>query len=268
MISFDDGNFPCDYIFMILYFSATGNTEFIAKELAKLTDDTCLNLLEKIQKSDYSEIHSEKPFVICAPIYVCELPYFLVQFLKKTKLTGNREIYCILSSGGYSGHACLQAKTIARRQKLIYKGSADIVMPRNYIASDLYPMLSVEENKDRISKAKTAIADAAQIIKAGGVLKKRHVFLFESLIIMPVAGPWRKFVLTAKAFYAKDSCIGCGKCAKVCPLNNINIVEKKPEWGKKCTHCMACIANCPKESIEYGKTTVGKERYLFKKYSD
>ena len=34
---------------MILYFSATGNTEFLAKELAKLTDDTSLNLLEKNQ---------------------------------------------------------------------------------------------------------------------------------------------------------------------------------------------------------------------------
>ena len=83
---------------------------------------------------------------------------------------------------------------------------------------------------------------------------------------MPFKPFWVKFMLTAKAFYVKDSCIGCGKCAKLCPLNNINIVEKKPVWGKKCTHCMACICNCPKDSIEYGTITVGKERYLFKKH--
>ena len=253
---------------MVLYFSATGNTEFIAKEIAAQTDDTALNLLTKIKESDYSDIHSEKPFVICAPIYVCELPVFLINFLKKAKLTGSKEVYFLLSSGGYSGHACRQAKVLCRLKRLVYKGSTDLVMPRNYIASDMYPMLSQEEVRGRIAKAKETIAETAGIIKAGGKLKMRHVFFIETLIIAPFAVPWRKFMLTAKAFYAKDSCIGCGKCAKVCPLNNIVIEDKKPVWGKKCTHCMACIANCPKESIEYGKVTVGKERYLFKKYSD
>ena len=251
---------------MILYYSATGNTEFAAKELAKLTDDTCLNLLEKIQKSDYSEIHSDKPFVICAPIYVCEIPYFLDRFLKKVKLSGSRETYFVFTSGGYSGCASVLAKALCRKMHLIYKGSADIIMPRNYIASDAYPMQDEETVRSRIADAKVKINQAAEIIKTGGKLKKRYVFLFEDIIIMPFKPFWVKFMLTAKAFYVKDSCIGCGKCAKLCPLNNITIQDKKPVWGKKCTHCMACIANCPKESIEYGTITVGKERYLFKKF--
>ena len=33
---------------MVLYYSATGNTEFAAKEIARLIDDECLNLLQKI----------------------------------------------------------------------------------------------------------------------------------------------------------------------------------------------------------------------------
>lgn len=33
---------------MILYFSATGNTEFVAKQLAKRLDDECINLLDRI----------------------------------------------------------------------------------------------------------------------------------------------------------------------------------------------------------------------------
>ena len=36
---------------MVLYFSATGNTEYIAQELAKRLDDTCINLLDRIKKS-------------------------------------------------------------------------------------------------------------------------------------------------------------------------------------------------------------------------
>lgn len=67
---------------MVLYFSATGNTEFIAKELAERTNDECVNLLERIKSQDFSPIHSEKPFVICAPVYVCEIPRFMTQYLK------------------------------------------------------------------------------------------------------------------------------------------------------------------------------------------
>ena len=72
---------------MVLYFSATGNTAFIAKELAARLNDECLNLLDRVKTQDYTPLHSEKPFVICAPVYVCEMPRFLSSYLKKQVFT-------------------------------------------------------------------------------------------------------------------------------------------------------------------------------------
>ena len=199
---------------------------------------------------------------------VTQLLFGLVLAALLTNIKKGRNVFkniyylpCVLSSD-----ADHQAKVLSRKINMIYKGSADVQMPRNYIASNIYPMLSAEEISEYLSRARVKIPEVSEIIKAGGTLTKRHVYIFEALSVILVAGPWRKFILTAKAFYAEDSCIGCGKCAKLCPLNNIKIEDKKPVWGKKCTHCMACIANCPKESIEYGKITQGKDRYLFKKW--
>ncbi|MGN0634034.1 MAG: EFR1 family ferrodoxin [Oscillospiraceae bacterium] len=69
-------------------------------------------------------------------------------------------------------------------------------------------------------------------------------------------------MISAKKFYVSDKCSGCGKCAERCPLNNIKTAGGKPVWGNDCTHCMACIAGCPNEAIEYGKKTIGKPRYF------
>lgn len=64
----------------------------------------------------------------------------------------------------------------------------------------------------------------------------------------------------------KISCVGCGKCEKLCPLNNVELVDKKPVWHDRCTHCMACIGNCPVNAIQYGDITKDKEPYNFGKY--
>ena len=81
---------------MILYFSATGNTKYIASELAKALNDSIIDLREKIREKDYTPIHSTKPFVICSPVYVSEPPRFLMDFLRKTRLTGNPNVYFVV----------------------------------------------------------------------------------------------------------------------------------------------------------------------------
>ncbi|MBQ5926944.1 MAG: EFR1 family ferrodoxin [Clostridia bacterium] len=252
---------------MVLYFSATGNTEFIAQEIAKRLDDECVNLLDRIKKQDYTPVYSEKPFVICAPIYVCEIPRFMAAYLKKLPFTGNRNVYFVFTSGGDCGPAGVLAKKIFKKKKMRYCGRAEFKMPRNYVASDSYPMLKKEEAEQRILQSFKQIDGVASDILGGNRLKARHVFLFETLITLPINPIWCKYKLTAKDFYATDNCIGCGKCEKLCPLNNVKIVDKKPVWNDRCSHCMACIGNCPVNAVEYGKITKDKERYSFAKYS-
>lgn len=251
---------------MVLYYSATGNTEYIAQEIAKRLDDECIDLLPRIKNQDYSNLHSEKPFIICAPVYVCEMPRFMSKYLKKQTFSGNRNVYFIFTSGGYCGISGQLAKWMFRKKKMNYMGRAEFKMPRNYVANDSYPMLAKEEVEERITNSYKMIAPVVETIQSGNKLKARHIFLFETIITLPFNPVWCKYKLLAKDFYSTDACIGCGKCVQLCPLNNITLKDKAPVWSNHCSHCMACIGNCPTRAIEYGKITQEKEQYNFGKY--
>ena len=252
---------------MILYFSATGNTEFIAKELAKRLDDECIHLLARIKTQDYTPIYSEKPYIICAPVYVCEMPRFMTKYLKKQIFLGNKDVYFIFTSGGYCGISGFLAKRLFKSKHMFYQGHAEFHMPTNYVATNSYPMLAKNEIEERIRHSYHQLNQVTSDILSGNKLTARPIHLFETIITVPFNPIWCKFKLTAKDFYATESCIACGKCENLCPLNNIKLMNKKPTWKNQCTHCMACISNCPMEAIEYGTITQEKERYNFGKYA-
>ena len=47
-----------------------------------------------------------------------------------------------------------------------------------------------------------------------------------------------------------ETCIGCGKCKKVCPILAISMEEGKPVIDEEiCLGCGVCARNCPKEAI-------------------
>lgn len=253
---------------MILYFSATGNTELIAKELASRLDDECLDLLGRIRGHDMTPLKSERPWIICSPVYVCEIPRFLAAFLKELPLEGAKDVYLIFTSGGYSGSSGPFCRSLFRKKGMTLKGYAEFVMPRNYPVSRRYDMLDKEHTEERLRSAYLRIDEIAEIIRTSGKLPHRYVFFLEKLITLPFNPVWCKNVFKSEEFRVSDACIGCGLCERLCPLNNIKLIEGKPSWSSTCTHCMACLGNCPKEAIEYGDRTVNKGKYNLKRYKN
>ena len=147
-----------------------------------------------------------------------------------------------------------------------YKGCAEVQMPRNYVASDHYSMLTEPEIAQRLRAAEARLDGMSADILSGRKLTARHVYFFETLITVPFNPVWCRFKQPSKDFFATDKCIGCGKCERLCPVNNISMAEGKPVWGERCAHCMGCIANCPTLAIEYGNITQNKDKYTCGKY--
>lgn len=65
--------------------------------------------------------------------------------------------------------------------------------------------------------------------------------------------------LTDKSIYVDDKCNGCATCAKVCPVQNIKMIENKPVWQHHCEMCLACDEWCPTKAIHHWCKIEGKD---------
>ncbi len=54
-----------------------------------------------------------------------------------------------------------------------------------------------------------------------------------------------------------ETCIGCGKCAKVCPILAISMKEKRPVIDEEiCLGCGVCARNCPAKAIALERRSI------------
>lgn len=244
---------------MILYFTGTGNSEFVAKRIAEQTGDEIMNLFEKIRTGDYSRIKSKTPFVFVVPTYAWQIPHIVRDWIGRAKFGGNRKAYFIMTCGASIGNAGEYIEKLCLKKGFNYMGCAGIVMPENYIA--MFKVAEKDEAIKIIEKALPSIDAVIDVIKQGEHISEKKMTMAGRLSTSLVNKIFYPAFVHAKKFYATEDCISCGKCANVCPMNNIEISDGRPVWADNCTHCMSCICKCPADAIEYGKKSKGQPRY-------
>lgn len=240
---------------MIFYFSGTGNSKWIAQQLAHNTDDELFDITKLAQVPNFEH---QKRIGFVFPIYAWGVAEPMLTFIKRLPQT-SAFIYGVCTCGEDAGLAMKKLSKLFRLDS-----SYSVVMPNNYIVgSDI-------EDQDTISKKITDAKIQCQRI-ASEILQTKKVYrvnegtlalLKSNLACMA----FNRFARTTKPFYATEKCNGCGLCAQNCPTSTISLVNAKPVWGEKCYQCLRCINECPKRAIQYGKVTKNRDRYTIKKY--
>ena len=246
---------------MIFYFSGTGNSKYVAKRIADALGDTLLSMNDRIRTGDVSPIEAGERIVIVTPTYAWRVPRVVRDWLLKRTLTGVKQAWFVMTCGSEIGNADKYNRAICRAKGIDSMGTAQIVMPENYIA--MFAVPQVEEARQIVTRAEPDIASAIAAIRAGRPFAPTRNNLYDRFMSGPVNPVFYACFVKADAFTVSGACLGCGQCARRCPTNNITLQDGRPAWGKDCTHCMACICYCPAEAIEYGKKSLGKPRYHF-----
>lgn len=249
---------------MILFFTGTGNSEYCARFLANRLSDECLDLSAKIKSKDYSVIESEKPWIICAPTYAWRIPAVVTGLLEKTELKGSDKIYFVMTCGGEIGKAEKYNLALCNKIKKTYCGTAKVKMAENYLA--MFEVTTPEREEELMAEAYSTLEQTAALIKNAECLPTVKEGALGVVLSGVVNEMFNKYYLKDDSFLVKDNCTCCGLCEKKCPLGNVEIKDGRPVWKGNCTHCMACICSCPAEAIEYGKKSIGKRRYLCRRF--
>ncbi|MCK9614099.1 MAG: EFR1 family ferrodoxin [Candidatus Omnitrophica bacterium] len=243
----------------IYYFSATGNSLTVAKDLAARFDNVQIIPIAKALKNNF-----EQPFDVVGivyPVYMFGLPLIVADFLKQIKIKPQAYIFAVATLGGLPGLAHTQTKEILESRGFLLSAAFSVLMPGNY--TPLYGAIDKEKQEEMFKKEKLRINTIVAAVKEQkrGIMEEKPFllnFLFNKLLYK---GGTKQIPLSGRNFWVTEACTKCGLCAKVCPVENIELVDSKPQWLTHCQHCMACLQWCPVEAIQYKKSTLGRKRY-------
>ena len=244
---------------MIVYFTGTGNSRYCAEFLADKLGDVCTDAFHCIRESIAADLTSDKPWVFVSPTYAWQLPRVFVRYIRGGYFGGSRGAYFVMTCGSEVGNPEPANQMLCQGKGFVYRGTAPIVMPENYIA--MFSAPGPEEADRIIRAARPALERAAETIRAGKPFPTLPATPADKLKSGLINQAFYRFQIKADPFTVSDACIGCGWCDMHCPLGNIMLQDGRPVWGERCTHCMACICGCPNHAIEYGRVSRGKPRY-------
>jgi ferredoxin len=236
---------------MVFYFTATGNSKYIADRIAAATADQTKNIAECMANEHYSfELDAGERLGFVVPVYYYGIPIVCSEFLEKMRVSANHDYYsfAVLNCGGSTGDAGRFIKLALKIDAVFGVKTVDNYVPLFKVVSD-----------DDIDKQLDAAEN--EIDKFISVINNNEPGTYNA-----VSGPLPKMLTTllypmykrgrkTKKFRVNQNCTGCKSCGEICPREAIECTDGSPVWVKsQCEICLACLHRCPVNAIEYCKS--------------
>ena len=241
---------------MILYFSATGNSKYVASRIAEATGDKIVSILECADGACF-DFEDEKIGII-TPTYFWSLPSIVDEFLGTISFATNY-LYFVATCGTTPGATGALANK--RIQSCNIDAYFSVKMVDNY--TPIFDISTKELQEKFLIDTEGTIDGIISYVKAGKHLARMTgatPVLLSNLIAKQI---YNLRARKTSRFSVEDTCNGCGLCEMKCPVHAIKIESGQPVWVKdKCVMCLGCLHRCPKFSIQCGSKTKAHGQYL------
>lgn len=233
---------------LMLYFSATGNSKYVAELFCKRMNATCRSIEENV---DFDAIiASEEVVGFCYPIYASRVPRLMREFAAKhAKALKHKKLIIFCTQMCFSGDGARAFTDIFPRgfAEVIY--AEHFPMPNNVCNLFVAPLASARGlqryRKNTHRKMQAVCEDITN-----GIIKKRGFNPVSRALGLMQGASFPSMEEKAKnKVWIDGECNQCGLCVSICPVKNLACENGKVMPKNNCMMCYRCINKCPKKAI-------------------
>lgn len=246
---------------ILYYFTGTGNTLKIAKDLTReLGPDTEFIPIAKVVNQEVIQVSADRVGIIF-PVYMWGLPLIVANFARKLRPAKVPYLFAVTNYGGFPAGTLLMLKELLIRNNTILSAGFGVQMPGNF--TPMYGAKPPAIQQKQFANETRKIKEIAETVKAGqpaAIYANNPLVnaIFTSFIHKKGS---KQIPAGDNKFWVDEKCNSCNICEKVCPVKNINMSDGKPTWQHHCEQCLACLQWCPREAIQVGQNTAKRKRY-------
>ena len=235
---------------IVFYFTATGNSLFIAKQLS----DSPLSIPQELKKTDLTYEADEIGFVF--PDYAAAVPVIVREFVEKARFKASY-IFSVITFGNASVNVAEWWNDWAKAKGLHNNYINTILMVDNYLpVFDMNEQIKIDKKTDEnmagiiddISGHKDFIAPSEM-----GWFTKEMLQGMQDMHFSQMSEQLIKL--------DADKCIQCTTCTEVCPRGNFSLASGVLQISGKCEFCLACVQNCPQHALSLERERNKEARY-------
>lgn len=257
---------------MILYYSCTGNTKWVAQELAKATNERLVSIAELMHNNQPIYLSKNETLGLCFPVHAWRPPIKIRKFIQQLVIDNSQQYYCyaLCTAGDTTGESLDIIESDLLKRGITLHATFSLVMPESYVGLPFMDVDTLEREREKKMKAKEQLG---LFIESINKREKKKQDLYRGkwpLINSRILGSlFLKFLVSDRPFHiTKHKCVQCGICAQVCPTNNIRCGQEEiPQWlhSGDCLTSFSCYHHCPQHAIEFGRQTQKKGQYWYHK---
>ena len=245
---------------MILYFSGTGNSMAISRQLAERLGEQVMPLSRAVAR----DLSQERRIGLVFPCYWFNAPRAVTELLPRLQLPKDAYVFIVIPCGAQAGNAIWTVRRMLAAIGVEVAYSHKIRVPDNSAVGFGRNPNDQAWKFDRYAGRMERIA--ADI--AAGVRRCHYAWWGLAGALCAIPAVQRRTLPMLTPAVNADRCIACGICAKVCPQGNIAIRDGKACCGDDCTQCLACVHFCPQQAVEINsKPTPKAHQYHHPKVS-